>query len=78
MTNKKCLLGTIASYSLDVKLAVGDAGACDASFVGESAGTVFPLVGKGRRSAFITSEDYATIEATMPIGTIADEPENDD
>jgi hypothetical protein len=30
MTNKKCLLGTIASYSLDVKLAAGDAAAREA------------------------------------------------
>jgi hypothetical protein len=30
MRNEKCLLGTIASYSLDVKLAVGDAAACAA------------------------------------------------
>jgi hypothetical protein len=30
MTNKKCLLDTIASYSLDVTLAVGNAAACAA------------------------------------------------
>jgi hypothetical protein len=30
MTNKKCLLDTIASYSLDVTLAVGTAAACAA------------------------------------------------
>jgi hypothetical protein len=30
MTNKKCLLDTIASYSLDVTLAVGNAPACAA------------------------------------------------
>jgi hypothetical protein len=30
MTNKKCLLDTIASYSFDVTLAVGNAAACAA------------------------------------------------
>ena len=30
MTNKKCLLDTIASYSLDVTLAVGNEAACAA------------------------------------------------
>ena len=30
MTNRKCLLDTIASYSLDVTLAVGNEAACAA------------------------------------------------